>query len=135
MSHGANNDLGNTFVFNPAVDTSDWWYNRFPDQGSLVNYPTTGGSFGPRDLGLAVEELGGTALVAYEAVIGLTAAKFLAKQAWAFRRLEARRFQVPLMQVSWRRCLYLAAVSAYLKNGWYCRLYRAVHQTRALDWC
>jgi len=39
-----------------------------------------------------------------------TAYKWLGKLAWQIRRIEAGRFNGPLMQVSWRRCLLLAAI-------------------------
>lgn len=125
-----------TFTFS-SVFTGDWWNDQPPTQGELlVSTQASMENDSPLNLGLALEGLGGTALVGYDTCIGPKISKGLAKKAWAFRRLEARRFEIPLMQVSWRRCLYLAAISSYLKQGWNLHLYRALHQDpKQLTWC
>jgi len=125
-----------TFTFNSAF-TGDWWNDQPPTQGEpRVSTQASMENDSPLNLGLALEGLGGTALVGYDTCIGPKISKGLAKKAWAFRRLEARRFEIPLMQVSWRRCLYLAAISSYLKQGWNLHLYRALHQDpKQLTWC
>lgn len=40
--------------------------------------------------------------------VGMTEYRALAKTAWQVRKIEARRFCTPVMQVGWRRCLMLA---------------------------
>ena len=125
-----------TFTFN-SMFTGDWWNDQPPTQGELrISTQASMENDSPLNLGLALEGLGGTALVGYDVCIGPKISKGLAKKAWTFRRLEARRFEIPLMRVSWRRCLYLAAISSYLKQGWNPHLYRALHQDpKQLTWC
>lgn len=88
----------NSFTFNPVEDY--WLTHSWSDDISLAE---------------RAEELGAYVRCPTDDNIG-NACKWLSKRAWQIRKIEARRFCVPAMQISWRRSLYLAALS--LKHRW-----------------
>ena len=107
------------FTFNPVRYEDDY--------GCPIGYAQ--GVFYDHDLALP-----GTKLL-YNSKPKMEWIKAWSKLAWQVRRIEAKRLGIPVMQVSWRRCCWLAALIQMKRYGFKSKVYQSIrNQLIKEDW-